>query len=188
MRGGTYYHAPSSTTPPIAPHQLPAKCLATEAESNSRPARSEGTTTGIRSGKRGMAPHYLDAEIPFLEPEKRSRATSQTTPKEPSDATEFLYSNFGPLNSRSECGKIPNEDGSRMDSLSREDNVAAAKAMKTSSSTTPPPVPKKRKGDTDMLTPENPYGKNPPLPADVLEAMNHLKLLSDPKTAPSYTA
>jgi len=188
MRGGTYYHAPSSTTPPIAPHQLPAKCLATEAESNSRPARSESTTTGIRSGKRGTAPHYLDTEIPFLEPEKCSRATSQTTPKEPSNDTEFLHSNFQPLNSRSECGKIPNEDGSRMDSLSREDNVAAAKALNTSSSATPPPVPKKRKGDTDMLTPENPYGKNPPLPADVLEAMNHLKLLSNPKTAPSYTA
>jgi len=39
-----------------------------------------------------------------------------------------------------------------------------------------------------MLTPENPYGKNPPLPEEVLEAMNHLKLLSNPKTAPSYTA
>jgi len=99
-----------------------------------------------------MAPHRSDTEIPFLEPGKRSRATSQTTLKEPSDASEFLYSNFEPLNSRSECGKIPNEDGSRMDPLSREDKVAAAKALNTSSSTTPPPVPKKRKGDTDMLT------------------------------------
>ena len=39
-----------------------------------------------------------------------------------------------------------------------------------------------------MLSPENPYGKNPPLPEEVLEAINHLKLLSNPKTAPSYTA
>jgi hypothetical protein len=111
MRGGTYYHAPSSTTPPIAPHQLPAKCLATEAESNSRPARSESTTTGIRSGKRGVATHYLDTEIPFLESEKRSRATSQPTPKKPSDATEFLYSNFEPLIAKADELPVHNRKG-----------------------------------------------------------------------------
>ena len=46
---------------------------------------------------------------------------------------------------------------------------------------------KHAKGDTDMLTPENPYGRNPPLPEEVMEAIKHLKLLSDPKTTPIYT-
>ncbi len=45
----------------------------------------------------------------------------------------------------------------------------------------------KRKGDTDMLTEENPYGKNPPLPEVVMEAVRHLKLLSNPNTVPVYS-
>jgi hypothetical protein len=45
----------------------------------------------------------------------------------------------------------------------------------------------KRKGDTDMLTEENPYGKNPPLPEVVMEAVRHLKLLSNPNTTPVYS-
>ena len=49
------------------------------------------------------------------------------------------------------------------------------------------PLPKRRKGDTDMLTPENPYGRNPPLPEEVMEAMRHLKMLSNPATCPVYT-
>ena len=48
-------------------------------------------------------------------------------------------------------------------------------------------VTKKKKGDTDMLSEENPYGKNPPLPEEVLEALRHLKKLSDPNTQPLYT-
>lgn len=46
---------------------------------------------------------------------------------------------------------------------------------------------KKRKGETDMLSEENPYGKNPPLPEEVMEAVRHLKLLSDPSTTPTYS-
>ena len=46
---------------------------------------------------------------------------------------------------------------------------------------------KKRKGDTDMLTEGNPYGKNPPLPEEVMEAVKHLKMLSNPGTTPQYT-
>jgi hypothetical protein len=38
-----------------------------------------------------------------------------------------------------------------------------------------------------MLSEENPYGKNPPLPEEVMEAVRHLKLLSCPKTTPEYT-
>ena len=45
----------------------------------------------------------------------------------------------------------------------------------------------KRKGDTDMLSEENPYGKNPPLPDAVVEAVKHLKMLSNPNTTPVYT-
>ena len=188
MRGGTYYQAPSSTTPPIGPHQLPAKCLATDAEGNQRPSISRNGITGIQSGKTGTLPHNSDTEIPLAEQGKRTRASSPTPPNEPSNTTEFLYPNFEQNSVRSECGKNSDEDGSRMNLLSREEKVAAARALNTSSSTTPPPATKKRKGETDMLSPENPYGKNPPLPEEVLEAINHLKLLSNPKTAPSYTA
>jgi hypothetical protein len=46
---------------------------------------------------------------------------------------------------------------------------------------------KKIKGHTDMLTPSSPYGKNPPLPDEVLEAVKHLKLLADPRTSPIYS-
>ena len=46
---------------------------------------------------------------------------------------------------------------------------------------------KKRRGDTDMLSPENPYGKNPPLPEEVMAAVKHLKLLSEPRTTPRYS-
>ena len=49
------------------------------------------------------------------------------------------------------------------------------------------PTAKKRKGETTMLSEEDPYGKNPPLPEEVLEAIKHLKLLSDPSTTPAYT-
>ena len=45
----------------------------------------------------------------------------------------------------------------------------------------------KRRGETTMLSEEDPYGKNPPLPEEVLEAVKHLKLLSDPSTTPAYT-
>jgi hypothetical protein len=38
-----------------------------------------------------------------------------------------------------------------------------------------------------MLTEENPYGKNPPLPDVVMEAVKHLKLLSNPNTTPVYS-
>jgi hypothetical protein len=46
----------------------------------------------------------------------------------------------------------------------------------------------KRKGETDMLSEGNPYGKKPPLPEEVMEAVRHLKLLSSPKTVPEYSA
>jgi len=46
----------------------------------------------------------------------------------------------------------------------------------------------KKKGATDMLTAENPYGKNPPLKEEVMEALKHLKKLSEPSTDPLYTA
>ena len=38
-----------------------------------------------------------------------------------------------------------------------------------------------------MLSEENPYGKNPPLPDAVVEAVKHLKMLSNPSTTPEYT-
>jgi hypothetical protein len=38
-----------------------------------------------------------------------------------------------------------------------------------------------------MLSENNPYGKNPPLPEEVMEAVRHLKLLSNPSTTPTYT-
>jgi hypothetical protein len=50
------------------------------------------------------------------------------------------------------------------------------------------PKKTKRKGATDMLTPENPYGKNPPLKEEVMEALKHLKKLSESSTEPIYTA
>ena len=50
------------------------------------------------------------------------------------------------------------------------------------------PAAKKRKGETDMLSEENPYGKNPPLPEEVMEAVRHLKLLSSPSTTPEYSS
>ena len=50
------------------------------------------------------------------------------------------------------------------------------------------PKKTKRKGATDMLTPENPYGKNPPLKEEVMEALKHLKKLSEPNTEPIYTS
>ena len=46
---------------------------------------------------------------------------------------------------------------------------------------------RKRRGETEMLTPALPYGRNPPLPSEVMEALEHLKKLSDPATAPTYT-
>ena len=58
-------------------------------------------------------------------------------------------------------------------------------ALNTKKNVTPA---KKRKGDTDMLSEENPYGKNPPLPEEVMEAIKHLKLLSNPSTTPKYTS
>jgi len=51
----------------------------------------------------------------------------------------------------------------------------------------PTPMVKKKKGSTEMLTEALPYGRNPPLPNEVLEAIQHLKNLSDPKTTPVYT-
>jgi hypothetical protein len=45
----------------------------------------------------------------------------------------------------------------------------------------------KRKGETDMLTEQNPYGKNPPLPEEVMEALRHLKALTD-NTATIYSS
>ena len=44
-----------------------------------------------------------------------------------------------------------------------------------------------KKGEVNMLTEECPYGKNPPLPEEVMEAIRHLKLLADPKTTPKYS-
>lgn len=190
MRGGTYYHAPSSTTPPIAPHQLPAKCLATDAEGNHCPSMMSASTisTGMQFKKMGTPPDNSETEILLFDQEKSTRASSPSPPNGPTDTAEFLYPKSEQNSVKSECGKISDEEGSYMNPLSREKDVTAARAFNTSSSTTPPPATKKRKGETDMLTPENPYGKNPPLPEEVLEAMNHLKLLSNPKTAPSYTA
>jgi hypothetical protein len=46
----------------------------------------------------------------------------------------------------------------------------------------------KRKGETDMLTDENPYGKNPPLPEEVMQALKHLKTLAEPGKTPEYTS
>ena len=39
-----------------------------------------------------------------------------------------------------------------------------------------------------MLTPENPYGKNPPLKEEVMEALKHLKKLSESSTGQIYTS
>ena len=44
----------------------------------------------------------------------------------------------------------------------------------------------KRKGETDMLTADNPYGKNPPLNDEVMEALRHLKKLAEPSSV-AYT-
>ena len=49
-------------------------------------------------------------------------------------------------------------------------------------------VTKKRKGETSMLSEEDPFGKNPPLPEEVMEAVRHLKLLSSPSTTPNYSS
>ena len=65
--------------------------------------------------------------------------------------------------------------------------VTAAAALKSQAAPNGAAPTKKRKGDTDMLTEENPYGRNPPLPEEVMEAVKHLKLLSDPKTTPEYS-
>lgn len=53
---------------------------------------------------------------------------------------------------------------------------------------TAPTVTKKRKGETSMLSEEDPYGKNPPLPEEVMEAVRHLKLLSSPSTTQEYSS
>lgn len=44
----------------------------------------------------------------------------------------------------------------------------------------------KRKGETDMLSAENPYGRNPPLNDEVMEALRHLKKLAEPSSV-AYT-
>ena len=64
-------------------------------------------------------------------------------------------------------------------------SLATHAATSTASKSAQPQ--KKRKGDTTMLTADDPYGRNPPLPDEVMEAVKHLKLLSDPATTPQYT-
>jgi hypothetical protein len=72
------------------------------------------------------------------------------------------------------------------------DVLEKAHTMKTSvnparTATLPNDPKKRKKGETDMLTPLDPYGKNPPLPEEVMEAVKHLKMLADPSTSPEYT-
>ncbi len=188
MREGTYYHAPSTTTPPVAPHQWAAKCMATEVENNPCIEHaSEKTETQFPFHKIS----FEDNVHENAESETRNRPSERgtTTPIMHPNITPFLHQNFEqhPEMSAS-SGKISSDFfDSQRNLVSEVTQVGrTAIALNTSLSTTPHPT-KKRKGDTDMLTPENPYGKNPPLPEAVMEALKHLKLLSNPNTAPSYT-
>jgi hypothetical protein len=213
MRGGTYYHAPSSTTPPVAPHQLASKCMATEAASNFCPDETGSNNTEIQFKQLGFSSSDGATDFPLTRTRNLPTKRSTNTLTRPSDTTPLLYQNL-------ETTSVVNERGKLSDDLQRNfpsrggiaatpsthvrdiipavdceaesshptnsGHRAATTALTTSLSTTPLPA-KKRKGETDMLTPENPYGKNPPLPGEVMEAVNHLKLLSNPKTAPTYT-
>ncbi len=64
--------------------------------------------------------------------------------------------------------------------------AAAMKTAATTAAPTPLVANKRKRGQTDMLSPTDPYGKNPPLPGEVMEAVKHLKMLADPKITP-YT-
>ena len=72
-------------------------------------------------------------------------------------------------------------------SLADPEGPMSAAALATHAAKATTPTPKKRRGETTMLSDEDPYGKNPPLPEEVMEAVRHLKLLADPATTPDYT-
>jgi hypothetical protein len=68
-------------------------------------------------------------------------------------------------------------------------DTGAAVTMKTAVKAASPGAEqkKKKRGVTEMLTAADPYGKNPPLPDEVMEAVKHLKMPADPTTSSPYT-
>jgi hypothetical protein len=80
----------------------------------------------------------------------------------------------------------PMVQGENPNNLPAIGEATAMKTAATAATPTPPPSNKRKRGQTDMLSPTDPYGKNPPLPDEVMEAVKHLKMLADPKSNP-YT-
>ena len=92
--------------------------------------------------------------------------------------------------SNPDCWPVYNPDTGQSTFITQGNANPRASALNSNAApTTKKPVApaKRRKGDTDMLSEENPYGKNPPLPEEVMEAVKHLKLLANPSTTPEYT-
>ena len=106
------------------------------------------------------------------------------------DSTRHHHSSEREKNSVSDSpGKKEQVETDRLTGLAAS-NLATALATNVASGAkvTALPVTKKRKGETSMLSEEDPYGKNPPLPEEVMEAVRHLKLLSSPSTTPNYSS
>ena len=203
MRRGMYYHAPSRTTPPATPRQSGAtvatKCLTTHSVSEGycRPEYSNGNTTGTWVGNSTKrAPENGRETLPL--------PSSNTRPaRAPTFGQQPHLPEAEQMTDRGESGDpvvvgtgtkgIGNPSGCKKP-IRNPSGEGGGSSTGVTPNTSPKknwPTPllerKKCKGETDMLTPENPYGRNPPLPEEVLKAVNHLKLLSNPNTAPTYT-
>ena len=83
--------------------------------------------------------------------------------------------------------KTPVKSDLLTDFTSANPAIALATNAASGVKVTATPAAKKRRGETNMLSEEDPYGKNPPLPEEVMEAVKHLKMLADPSTTPEYS-
>ncbi len=180
MRRGTFYHPPTrtSSTPLTDTTTTPeAKCLRSfttmpaTPSCGTEPEQDGVNSTEIVSSFSNSNSRESDETTVAIEPTTvASVSTAPTTSTDPNMTNNETTMEKSYSNSRME-GELP----------SRGTALFTGAPVKDS------PTPKKRKGSTDMLTPENPYGRNPPLPEEVMEAVRHLKLLSDPNTTPTYS-